>query len=105
MLLLKTKLKSNTNSAEIYCLLFKLICYCTNYFQNSLNDLKSTWKGIRRLTSLKELPSIAPSNICDNCRSLTEPQEIANACNKYFVNVTTGTQKQPPEVFCQKRCS
>ena len=41
------------------------------------------------LTSLKELPNIAPSNIFDNGRSLTEPQEIANAFNKYFVIVAT----------------
>ena len=27
--------------------------------------------------SLKELPNVAPSNIFDNGRSLTEPQEVA----------------------------
>ena len=63
--------------------------YFTNYFQNNLNDLKSTWKGIKNLISLKELPNVAPSNIFDNGRSLTEPQEIANAFDKYFVNVAT----------------
>ena len=66
--------------------------FFTNYFQNNLNDLKSTWKGIKNLISLKELPNVAPSNIFDNGRSLTEPQEIANAFNKYFVNVATGIQ-------------
>ena len=66
--------------------------YFTNYFQNNLNDLKSTWKGIKNLISLKELPNVAPSNIFDNGRSLTEPQEIANAFNKYFVNVATDIQ-------------
>ena len=35
----------------------------TNYFQNNLNDLKSTWKGIKKLISLKELSNIALSNI------------------------------------------
>ena len=34
-----------------------------NYFQNNLNDFKSTWKGIKNLISLKELPSIARSII------------------------------------------
>ena len=57
--------------------------YFTNYFQNNLNDLKSTWKGIKNLISLKELPNVAPSNMFDNGQSLTEPQEIANAFNKY----------------------
>ena len=33
--------------------------YFTNYFQNNLNNLKSTWKGIKNLISLKELPNVA----------------------------------------------
>ena len=66
--------------------------YFTNYFQNNLNDLKSTWKGIKNLISLKELPNATPSNIFDNGRILTEPQEIANDFNKYFVNVATDIQ-------------
>ena len=63
--------------------------YFTNYFQNNLNDLKSTWKSIKNLILLKELPNIAPFNIFDNGRSLTEPRKIANAFNKYFVKVAT----------------
>ena len=61
--------------------------YFTNYIQNNqnnLNDLMSKWKGMKFL----ELPNVVSSNIFDNGRSLTEPQEIANAFNKYFVNVT-----------------
>ena len=64
----------------------------TNYFQNNLNDLKSTRKGAKKVISLKELSNIAPSNIFDNGRSLTKPQEIANTFNKYFVNVVTDIQ-------------
>ena len=66
--------------------------YLRNYLQNNLNDLKSTWKGVNNLISLKELPNVAPSNIFDNGQSLTEPQDIANTFNKYFVNVTTDIQ-------------
>ena len=44
------------------------------------------------LISLKELSNIAPSTIFDNGQSLTEPQEIANTFNKYFVNVATDIQ-------------
>ena len=43
-------------------------------------------------TFLKELHNITPCNIFDNGRSLTEPQEIANTFNKYFVNVATDIQ-------------
>ena len=50
--------------------------YFTNYFQNNLNDLKTTWKGIKKLISLKEQSNIAPSNTFDNVQSLTEPQVL-----------------------------
>ena len=40
--------------------------FFTNYFQNNLNDLKSTWKSIKKLISFKKLSNIAPSNIFDN---------------------------------------
>ena len=67
--------------------------YFTNYFQNDdLNDLKSIWKGIKNLISLKELSNVAPSTILGNGRSLTESQDTANVFNKYFVNVATDIQ-------------
>ena len=66
--------------------------YFTNYFQKNLNELKSTWKRPKNLIPLKELPNVAPSNIFDNGRSLTQQQEIANAFNRYFVNVATDIQ-------------
>ena len=68
--------------------------YITNYFQKNLNDfdLKTTWKDIKNLMSFKKLPNVAPSNIFDNSQSLTEPQKIANAFNKYFLNVATDIQ-------------
>ena len=75
--LLSTLMKENKKS------------YFTNYFESNLNDLKKTWKGMKNLISLKELPNVAPSNVFDNGRSLTELQEIANAFNKYFVNLAT----------------
>ena len=63
--------------------------YFTNYFQNKLHDLTSAWKAIKNVISLKELPNVVLSNIFDNDQRLTEPQEIANAFNIYFVNVAT----------------
>ena len=38
------------------------------------------------------MPNVAPSYIIDNGQCLTEPQEIANALNKYSVNVATDIQ-------------
>ena len=42
---------------------------CTNYLQNNLNNLKSTWKGVKNLISLKKFSNAAPSNIFDNGQS------------------------------------
>ena len=69
----------------------KRFCF-TNYFQNNLNDLKTTWKGIKKLISLKKQSNIAPSNTFDSVQSLTEPQEIVSAYTKHFVNVATDIQ-------------
>ena len=38
------------------------------------------------------MPNVDPSNIFKNRWNLTEPQEIANAFNKYFINVATDIQ-------------
>ena len=40
-----------------------------------------TWKSIKNLIFQKELPNVAPSNIFDNGRNLTDPIEMANAFN------------------------
>ena len=74
---------------QLYIILYTNILYILQIYllQININDLKSTWKGIKNLISLKELPNVALSNIFDNGRSLTDPQEIANALNKYFANV------------------
>ena len=40
----------------------------------------------------KKLLNIGPPNIFDNGRSLTEPQETANAFNKSFVKFATDIQ-------------
>ena len=42
---------------------------CTNYLQNNLNNLKSTWKGVKNLISLKKISNATPSNIFDNGQS------------------------------------
>ena len=64
--------------------------YFSSFFQNHVNDLKNTWKGIKRIISLKDSRSTVPStNIKDNI-SLINPKDIADAFNNYFSNVATG---------------
>ena len=61
--------------------------YFTDYFQENLNDVNSTWKGIKNLICLKELPNIASSNIFDNSQSLTEPQEMVNVLTNILLTL------------------
>ena len=62
----------------------------TYFFQNHINDLKNTWKGIKRIISLEDSTSTVPSIIIEDNISLTNPKDIADAFNNYFSNVATG---------------
>ena len=64
--------------------------YFSSFFQNHVNDLKNTWKGIKRIISLKDSTSTVPSTIIEDNISLTNPKDIADAFNNYFSNVATG---------------
>ena len=64
--------------------------YFSSFFQNHVNDLKNTWKGIKRIISLKDSRSTVPSTIIEDNISLTNPKDIADAFNNYFSNVATG---------------
>ena len=64
--------------------------YFSSFFQNHVNDLKNTWKGIKRIISLKDSRSTVPSTIIEDNISLTNPKDIADAFNIFFSNVVTG---------------
>ena len=59
---------------------------------NKINDLKNTWKGIKRVISLKYSTSKVPSTITEDKISLTNPTDIADALNNYFSDVATGIE-------------
>ena len=61
-----------------------------SFFQNDINDLKNTWKGIKRIISLKDSTSKVPSTSTEANISLTNSKYIADAFNNYFSNVATG---------------
>ena len=42
----------------------------SSFFQNHVNDLKNTWKGIKRIISLKDSRSTVPSTIIEDNISL-----------------------------------
>ena len=66
--------------------------YFTNYFQTNINDLKNTWKGIKKLIFLKRTSNSVPSAVIENNITLSKPKDIANAFNKYFINISSSIQ-------------
>ena len=73
--------------------------YWTSYFDQSKNDMKKTWKGIRQIVNIKN-PSISnTTQINLNGTNLTDPTQIANAFNNLFVNVGSNTGRSIPISF------
>ena len=54
--------------------------------------MKVTWKGIKKLISLKKTSNSEPSAVIENNITLTKLEDIANAFNKYFINISRTIQ-------------
>ena len=77
----------------ISTLLKRSKCSCfTKFFNDNLNNLKNTWKGIKNLISLKTVSHSSPSSMYYNNKTVTSPFEITNAFNNYFSNIALGIQ-------------
>ena len=66
--------------------------YFRKFFNDNLNNLKNTWKGIKNLISLKNVSHSSPSSIYYNNKTVTSPFEIANAFNSCFSNIALDIQ-------------
>ena len=69
--------------------------YYDEYFERNWNNIKSTWKGIKSLISLKSVASNLPTVLSlDNGDSVTNPYDIANTFINYFASIAETTKKQ-----------
>ena len=74
------------------------IHYYKGYFASCTNNIKKFWKGINTFLSSKKKESEAPSLLHNNAgKSHTEPLDIANKFNSYFVNVAPNLLKKMPK--------
>ena len=65
------------------------------YFERNWNNIKSTWKGIKSLISLKTVASHLPTVLSlYNGDTITNPYDIANTFNKYFASIAETTKKK-----------
>ena len=68
--------------------------YYNRYFENNWKNIKNTWKGIKSLISLKTVASIILTVLSlDNGDTITNPYDIANTFNNYFVSIAETTKK------------
>ena len=67
--------------------------YYEQYFERNWNNIKNTWKGVKSLISLKTVASNVPTVLClDNGDTVTNPYDIANTFNNYFVSIAENTK-------------
>ena len=68
--------------------------YYNKYFEKNWKNIKNTWKGIKSLISLKALASSIPTFLSlDNGDTITNPYDLANTFNNYFVSIAETTKK------------
>ena len=67
--------------------------YYNNHFRNSINNIKSNWKGIKSTISLNTKESESPKIILNNMGEfITNPNDIANQFNKFFCSIAPTIQ-------------
>ena len=68
--------------------------YYDKYFERNWNNIKNTWKGIKSLISLKTVASHVPTVLSlNNGDNITNPYDIANIFNNYFVSIAETIKK------------
>ena len=61
--------------------------------ETNQNNIKSTWKGIKFLISLKSIASSAPTVLSyDKGNTITKPYDIANTFINYFATIAETTK-------------
>ena len=68
--------------------------YYDKYFERDWSNIKNTWEGIKSLISLKTVASSVPTVLSlDYGETITNPNDIANTFNNYFVSIAETTKK------------
>ena len=72
----------------------KQVYYYHKYFERNWNNIKSTWKGIKSLISLKTVTFHVPTILSiDNGDIITNPYDIVNTFNNYFASIAETMKK------------
>ena len=80
------KFKNYRNSIANITKLSKKQHYAS-FFNDNLNNLKNTWKGIKEIINIKSNTYNKPSSLSVNNQLLTDESDIANSFNEFFANI------------------
>ena len=68
--------------------------YYDKYFEKKWNNIKNSWKGIKSLIFVKTKASSLPTVLSlENGNTITNPYDIANTFNNYFVSIAETTKR------------
>ena len=67
------------------------------FFEENKNNIKETWKGIRNLINVSKKATTNIDKIVENGKETTNPIEIADALNTFYVNIGKSVEQTIPK--------
>ena len=76
--------------------------YYKTFFDNNINNMKKTWKGIKDILNLKSKDDQHISQIYHNNKTISNEKDIANVFNNFFTNIGTNLDSEIPKTNIMK---
>ena len=70
--------------------------FYANFFEENKTNLKRTWEGIRNIVNLNKKNKISITSLNDKGEQKTNPIEMANTLNNFFVNIGNMVEQKIP---------
>ena len=71
--------------------------YYKHFFDDNVNNMKRTWKGIKDILNLKGKSEQQISQINHNDKTIREEKDIADVFNHFFTNIGTKLDSEIPK--------
>jgi len=69
-------------------------------FKETTDNIRTTWKLINELLNKKKKSNVLPSKLCDDTYEISNPQDIVDAFNNFFVNIGPSLAKKIDKTDC-----
>ena len=67
------------------------------FFEENKNNVKETWEGIRNLINVSKKATTNIDKIVENGKETTNPIEIADALNTFYLNIGKSVEQKIPK--------